>query len=36
MNDGEVLAVRRDPAGAVVALDIATSVLTRDPDEIAL
>jgi CubicO group peptidase (beta-lactamase class C family) len=30
-NDGEVLAVRRDPAGGVEALDIATFVFTRDP-----
>jgi CubicO group peptidase (beta-lactamase class C family) len=31
MNDGEVLVVRRDPTGAVAALEIATSVFTRDP-----
>jgi CubicO group peptidase (beta-lactamase class C family) len=35
MNDGEVLAVLRDPAGAVAALDIATFVFTRDPDRLA-
>ncbi|WP_326557017.1 serine hydrolase domain-containing protein [Micromonospora sp. NBC_01796] len=34
MNDGEILAVRRDPAGAVRTLDIATFVLTRDPDRL--
>ncbi|HEX8631498.1 MAG TPA: serine hydrolase domain-containing protein [Catenuloplanes sp.] len=33
-NDGEVLAVLRDPAGAVRALDIATFVFTRDPDRL--
>ena len=32
MNDGEVLAVRRDPGGPVTALDIATFVFTRSPD----
>ncbi|GAA3456973.1 serine hydrolase domain-containing protein [Dactylosporangium matsuzakiense] len=30
-NDGEVLQVRRAPSGEVVALDIASSVFTRDP-----
>ncbi|MDG4765593.1 serine hydrolase [Solwaraspora sp. WMMD406] len=30
---GEILAVRRDPAGHPRALDIATFVLTRDPDQ---
>ncbi|WP_433058091.1 serine hydrolase domain-containing protein [Dactylosporangium sp. CS-033363] len=30
-NDGELLQVRRSPAGEVVALDIATFVFTRDP-----
>lgn len=34
MNDGETLSVRRDPAGAVRALDIATFVFTRDPDRL--
>ncbi|MDW5328187.1 serine hydrolase domain-containing protein [Plantactinospora sp. KLBMP9567] len=34
MNDGEILAVRRDPAGAATALDIATFVFTRDPDRL--
>ncbi|MEV4756287.1 serine hydrolase domain-containing protein [Micromonospora sp. NPDC049559] len=32
MNDGEILAVRRDAAGRVEALDIATFVFTRDPE----
>ena len=32
MNNGEVLVVRRDPAGEVTALEVATCVLTRDPD----
>lgn len=32
INDGEILAVRRDPAGRVDALDIATFVFTRDPE----
>jgi CubicO group peptidase (beta-lactamase class C family) len=31
MNDGEILTVRRGQRGAVVALDIATFVFTRDP-----
>jgi hypothetical protein len=31
MNDGEILQVRRGRTGAVVALDIATFVFTRDP-----
>ena len=31
---GEILAVRRDPAGTPTALDIATFVFTRDPDEL--
>jgi CubicO group peptidase (beta-lactamase class C family) len=31
MNDGEPLLVRRGPAGAVSALEIATFVFTRDP-----
>jgi hypothetical protein len=31
-DDGEVLAVRRDPGGGVDALDIATLVFSRDPD----
>jgi CubicO group peptidase (beta-lactamase class C family) len=31
MNDGEILTVRRGQRGAVLALDIATFVLTRDP-----
>ncbi|MFC7550437.1 serine hydrolase domain-containing protein [Plantactinospora sp. GCM10030261] len=34
MNDGEVLAVRRDAAGRPDTLDIATFVLTRHPDRI--
>ncbi|MFY1671942.1 serine hydrolase domain-containing protein [Plantactinospora sp. WMMB334] len=33
-NDGEILSVRRDRAGAVIALDIATFVFTRDPDRL--
>jgi CubicO group peptidase (beta-lactamase class C family) len=33
-NDGEILAVRRDDTGAVRALDIATFVFTRDPDQL--
>lgn len=33
MNDGELLQVRRDPAGKVTALDIATFVFTRSPDD---
>jgi CubicO group peptidase (beta-lactamase class C family) len=32
MNDGEVMAVRRDSSGAVEALDIATFVFSRTPD----
>jgi CubicO group peptidase (beta-lactamase class C family) len=32
MNDGEVLVVRRDRAGAVEALDIATFIFSRTPD----
>ena len=32
-NVGEILTVRRDAAGAVDALDIATFVFTRDPDQ---
>ncbi|MEV1286248.1 serine hydrolase domain-containing protein [Micromonospora sp. NPDC049679] len=32
MNAGEILAVRRDPAGVPVALDIATFIFHRDPD----
>jgi hypothetical protein len=32
MNDGETLAIRRGPDGGVAALDVATFVLTRDPD----
>jgi len=31
-DHGELLEVRRDPGGAVVALEIATFVYTRDPD----
>src|SRR6266511_1679047 len=31
MNDGEILAVRRDPDGAVEALDVATFVFRRAP-----
>ena len=34
MNDGEILAVRRDPDGTPTALDIATFVFTRDPDRL--
>ncbi|MGI5214804.1 serine hydrolase domain-containing protein [Plantactinospora sp. CA-290183] len=34
MNDGETIAVRRDAAGAVTALDIATFVFTRHPDDL--
>ncbi|MEO3923139.1 serine hydrolase domain-containing protein [Micromonosporaceae bacterium B7E4] len=34
MNNGEILAVRRDPTGAATALDIATFVFTRDPDRL--
>jgi CubicO group peptidase (beta-lactamase class C family) len=34
-NDGEILAVRRDAAGTVEALDIATFIFTRDPDRVA-
>ena len=34
MNDGEVISIRRDPSGAVTALDIATFVFTRDPDRL--
>jgi hypothetical protein len=30
-NDGEIMAVLRDPAGAVERLDIATFVFGRDP-----
>lgn len=32
MNDGELLVVRRDAAGAVEALDIATFIFSRTPD----
>jgi len=32
-NDGEVLLVRRDAGGRVVALDVATTVLTRSPTD---
>jgi hypothetical protein len=32
MNDGEVLLVRRDPSGAVAALDIATFIFSPTPD----
>jgi CubicO group peptidase (beta-lactamase class C family) len=32
INDGEILAVRRDAAGGVAALDIATFVFSRDPE----
>ncbi|MFD0970941.1 serine hydrolase domain-containing protein [Plantactinospora endophytica] len=35
MNDGEILTVRRDGAGAATALDIATFVFTRHPDRLA-
>ncbi|GAA4683454.1 serine hydrolase domain-containing protein [Phytohabitans rumicis] len=35
LNDGETLLVRRDPAGGVEALDIATFVFSRDPDHLA-
>jgi CubicO group peptidase (beta-lactamase class C family) len=35
MNDGEILTVRRDAAGAVDTLDIATFIFTRDPDRLA-
>jgi len=31
-NDGELLEVRRDPSGAVTALDIASCLFTRNPD----
>lgn len=34
MNDGEILTVVRDAAGAVRALDVATFVLTRHPDDL--
>jgi CubicO group peptidase (beta-lactamase class C family) len=34
MNDGEVMLVRRDADGGVSALDIATFVFTRDPDDL--
>ncbi|GAA4440859.1 serine hydrolase domain-containing protein [Phytohabitans houttuyneae] len=34
VNDGETLAVRRDGAGGVAALDIATFVFTRDPGQL--
>ncbi len=34
-QDGELLRVLRDPAGRVLALDLATFVLTRDPDQVA-
>lgn len=34
MNDGEVLLVRRDTHGTVTALDIATFVFTRSPDDL--
>jgi CubicO group peptidase (beta-lactamase class C family) len=34
MNDGEILTVRRDAAGSVQALDIATFIFTRDPDRL--
>lgn len=33
-NDGEVLTVRRDATGAVAALDVATFVFTRHPDDL--
>lgn len=33
-NEGEILTVVRDQAGDVVALDIATAVLTRDPSNL--
>ncbi|MEK8110173.1 hypothetical protein NKG94_49365 [Micromonospora sp. M12] len=34
VQDGEILTVRRDEQGRAVALDIATFVYTRHPDEI--
>jgi CubicO group peptidase (beta-lactamase class C family) len=34
-NEGEVLAIRRDPDGQVAALDIATFVFKRDPRHLA-
>jgi len=34
MNEGEVLTVRRDASGAVVALEVATFVFTRHPDDL--
>jgi len=35
MNDGEVLRVRRNASGGIEALDIATFLLSRDPDRLA-
>ncbi|HEX5540447.1 MAG TPA: serine hydrolase domain-containing protein [Micromonospora sp.] len=35
MNHGELLRVRRDPAGVATALDIATFIFTRDPDRLS-
>lgn len=35
MNEGEVLTVRRDATGAVAALDVATFVFTRHPDQLS-
>jgi CubicO group peptidase (beta-lactamase class C family) len=32
-NDGEVLTVRRDDDGTVIALDVATAILARHPDD---
>jgi CubicO group peptidase (beta-lactamase class C family) len=32
-NDGEILRVLRDPAGAVIGLDLATRLLTREPGD---
>ncbi|MEE6261457.1 serine hydrolase domain-containing protein [Plantactinospora sonchi] len=34
MNDGEILTVRRDPADRVTALEIATFVFTRTPEDL--
>jgi hypothetical protein len=34
MNDGELLQVRRDAGGAVVVLDIATFLFSRDPSQL--
>lgn len=34
VQHGEILTVRRDPAGTPTALDIATFVFTRDPDDL--